>query len=805
MAGKSKSTASKSGSKGKSTLKTAMTARNNPAARARIPQSVGLPGQVANNAGGFAFPLPIEQEWMRYLIIGSKSDNGNFYQSGGQIATCIAKCIMAAVSDPTLFKQLLCDLVDVSVKGRAPKQEMTMMSLAASIVFAPNPECKALALDSVERVCRIPTHWFMLLQFIRDFSQDKSKPGKGMGKGVRRVFAKLYTSRAGLELAVLLNKYKNREGWTHRDIISLLHINPADMKDDGARLVLDWFMKEDKAARKTKDGVEVPATLARTEFLTRLNAIPTPPHAPSTATSTNTSIASTISSAISSAFASTFSSTKATTHAAAAEVVASSIASVEAASADQQQQQQQQVCVHFNIISGPMAGEDKLSLKIGLHEPLTNLLQTFTEIGAGDVELRFNTTVITSEDTIAKLIQQGFDLTKRKIYARAITKKQQEQAQEAAAAAAAAKVAVATATPSKVAPGPAPAPAPVSVPTAEMLESERRPKWEKEDPLVATARFLKALVELSKTGATKDTTTALRIMRDVRRIQREHLPTELLSCPAIWSTLLDDMGMTALVRNLGKLSSTGVASTKGDVIIRMLTDQKRITESRLHPFAVLVALKTYSTGKSDLGSSTWPVNPCIMTALSTTFRMAFGNVERTGKRIMLALDVSGSMSGAMCAGSAVVNCREGSVAMAMATLHAEGEANTQIYAFTTTFKNMNGRIRPGMTIQEAMKATDDVFGGTDCALPMTEAIKQNMKVDAFIVYTDSETYGPTIHPQVALEQYRKHSGIDAKLIVVGMASNCLSIADPKDSNTLNLAGFDTSTPNIIAMFINGEL
>jgi hypothetical protein len=444
-----------------------------------------------------------------------------------------------------------------------------------------------------------------------------------------------------------------------------------------------------------------------------------------------------------------------------------------------------------------MAGEDKLSLKIGLHEPLTNLLQTFTEIGAGDVELRFNTTVITSEDTIAKLISQGFDLTKRKIYARAITKKQQEAA---------------AANPAKASSGPGSAahPAPVAnpsatVPAEEMLENERRPKWEKEDPLVATARFLKALVELSKTGATKDTTTALRIMRDVRRIQREHLPTELLSCPAIWSTLLDDMGMTALVRNLGKLSSTGVASTKGDVIIRMLTDQKRITESRLHPFAVLVALKTYSTGKSDLGSSTWPVISSIMTALSTTFRMAFGNVERTGKRIMIALDVSGSMSGAMCAGSSVVNCREGSVAMAMATLHAEGDANTQIYAFTTTFKNMNGRIRPGMTIQDATRATDDAFGGTDCALPMTEAIKQNMKIDAFIVYTDSETYSPTIHPQVALEQYRKQSGIDAKLIVVGMTANCLSIADPKDSNTLNLAGFDTSTPNIIAMFINGEL
>jgi 60 kDa SS-A/Ro ribonucleoprotein len=172
---------------------------------------------------------------------------------------------------------------------------------------------------------------------------------------------------------------------------------------------------------------------------------------------------------------------------------------------------------------------------------------------------------------------------------------------------------------------------------------------------------------------------------------------------------------------------------------------------------------------------------------------------------MIALDVSGSMSSALCAGSTTVNCREGSVAMAMATLHAEGEDKTHVYAFTTTCRSMNGRIRPGMTIGQAMLATNDVFGATDCAMPMTKAMKLGLEIDAFVVYTDSETYAPTIHPQVALEQYRKHTGIDAKLIVVGMASNCLSIADDKDSNTLNLAGFDTSTPNLITMFINGEL
>jgi len=46
-------------------------------------------------------------------------------------------------------------------------------------------------------------------------------------------------------------------------------------------------------------------------------------------------------------------------------------------------------------------------------------------------------------------------------------------------------------------------------------------------------------------------------------------------------------------------------------------------------------------------------------------------------------------------------------------------------------------------------------------------------------------------------------GIDAKLIVVGMTSNCLTIADPKDLNTLNLAGFDTATPRLINDFIAG--
>ena len=772
MAGKSKSgNKVKSGAKGGSALKTAMSAQNSQVARIRIPQTIGLPGQVANNAGGYSFPLPLEQEWMRYLIIGSKSDNGSYYQCGGAIATTISRCIMAAVSSAATCAHLIRDIVDVSVKGRAPKQEMTMMSLAASIVFPPDNTCKAQALAAVGQVCRIPTHLFMLVQYIRDLSQDKAKPGKGFGKGVRRALTEYYTSRGGLELAVLVTKYKNREGWTHEDLISLLHINPAEMKDDGGRLVLEWIMKKDKPERKVAANpakgivaTTLPAKMERTEFLKRLAAIPTPDRETGVAQESK-GFMRTIANAIGSVMGG-----------GAAAAALSKVSSTTPPS--------RRLDVMFEVIhpDSPMSGS--LKLMIQDTEQLQNLRQTFIDIGIGtSFVFRYNGAIISSTKSLRDI---SYDPSK-KIYLCAGV--EPDVAVEA--------------------PTPTPAATAVHVAALPASEPEERPKKPDEDPLVATARFLKALIELAKTGEKKDFATAVALMEKNKKIQREHLPTELLNTPQIWNTLLSGMGMTALVRNLGKLSQVGVASTRSQDIIKMLTDPKSVKDSKVHPLQVLVGMKTYSQGKGDLGSMTWTPNSYITTALSTTFRQAFGNITPTGKRYMLGLDVSGSMSSFMCAGAKNITPREGSVAMALMTLYAEGAENVHIYGFSNTFYNFNGKVRPDMTVQDAIKATDVPFGATDCALPMTEALKMyranGTLFDVFCVYTDSETYAPTVHPQVALEVYRKETGIDAKLIVVGMTSNCLTIADPKDKNTLNLAGFDTSTPELISMFVRGEI
>ncbi len=103
-----------------------------------------------------------------------------------------------------------------------------------------------------------------------------------------------------------------------------------------------------------------------------------------------------------------------------------------------------------------------------------------------------------------------------------------------------------------------------------------------------------------------------------------------------------------------------------------------------------------------------------------------------------------------------------------------------------------------------MRYTDGLdFGGTDCALPMLYAAQQGMKIDAFLIFTDSETWAGDIHPFQALRRYREQTGIPAKLVVVGMTSTGFTIADPADGGSLDVVGFDTAAPGFISDFVRG--
>jgi len=84
---------------------------------------------------------------------------------------------------------------------------------------------------------------------------------------------------------------------------------------------------------------------------------------------------------------------------------------------------------------------------------------------------------------------------------------------------------------------------------------------------------------------------------------------------------------------------------------------------------------------------------------------------------------------------------------------------------------------------------------------MIWARQNRVNVSGFVTYTDSETWAGNIHPAQALRQYRAQFGPDAKNVVVGMTSNGFTIADPDDRGMLDVVGFDTSVPAVIADFV----
>jgi 60 kDa SS-A/Ro ribonucleoprotein len=310
---------------------------------------------------------------------------------------------------------------------------------------------------------------------------------------------------------------------------------------------------------------------------------------------------------------------------------------------------------------------------------------------------------------------------------------------------------------------------------------------------------------------------AARVIR-VYKLTREMVPTELLSRPIVWNALLDGMPLTALIRNLGVMTKIGLLEPGADAVrtvVARLGDRQAIRRARIHPLAVLAALKTYAQGAGMRGQSTWTPNARVIDALDGAFYLAFENVVPTGKRVLLALDVSGSMQAPVHA-MPYLSCREASAAMALVT--AAVEPNHRIVAFTngaypsqwsgTSIGLGSGltplAISPRQRMDDVVKQIASLpFGGTDCALPMVEALKHRWAVDTFVVYTDSETWAGEIHPAQALRTYRERMGIAAKLIVVAMTSNGFTIADPEDAGMLDVVGFDTATPGVIGDFVAG--
>lgn len=285
-------------------------------------------------------------------------------------------------------------------------------------------------------------------------------------------------------------------------------------------------------------------------------------------------------------------------------------------------------------------------------------------------------------------------------------------------------------------------------------------------------------------------------------LTREMVPTEALNSPAVWEALLEKMPPTALLRSLGKLSAVGLLkplSNAESVVLGHIGNIDSLVKARVHPIAVLSALKVYQQGHGERGSLTWTHVPSVVDALNEAFYGTFRSVTPTGKKLLVGVDVSGSMAGGTIAG--VPGLTPAVCAAAFALVTAATEKQYYIMGFADTFRDLG--ITPKMRLDDVLRKTNRLnFEATDCSLPILYTLRNKLDVDAFITITDNETWFGKIHPKQALTEYRK-TKVDARNVVVGMTATNVSIADPKDSLSLDVVGFDSAAPAVIADFIRG--
>ncbi|XP_062577419.1 RNA-binding protein RO60-like [Saccostrea cucullata] len=293
------------------------------------------------------------------------------------------------------------------------------------------------------------------------------------------------------------------------------------------------------------------------------------------------------------------------------------------------------------------------------------------------------------------------------------------------------------------------------------------------------------------------------------KLAREQIPTLFLKHKEVWNALLRHMPMTAMFRNLGKMSVLECLtedSFEKQLVLSKIQNEELIVSSSIHPMTFMVALNQYKEGKSANGKRKWPVLESVMNALRGGLHISLKCIPPTDKRILLAFGASQSMT-KKCIGVPSLSALEASAFMIMIMAKRERACETLVFT--------SNECQP-LTVEADDNENDIVnrlmsFGSsetTDGSMPIKYARSNRKYFDAFVIITDSDTTSGNVHPSEAFKTYcetvKSKGERRPRLVVCDMISPSVTIGDPTDLNTLNISGFDHNVPRIINDFIRGD-
>ncbi|MBK9493943.1 MAG: VWA domain-containing protein [Xanthomonadales bacterium] len=264
-----------------------------------------------------------------------------------------------------------------------------------------------------------------------------------------------------------------------------------------------------------------------------------------------------------------------------------------------------------------------------------------------------------------------------------------------------------------------------------------------------------------------------------------------------WRVLAHNASWQTLRQNLNTFARNGVfadgATTKS--LAATLRDPAKIAKARVFPYQLLMAHTASAGGE---------VPTAIREALQDAMEVATRQVPKLDGRVVVAVDVSGSMSspvtGHRRGASTAVRCVDVAALVAACVQRSNPEA--RVLPFDTDVRALQLNPRDSVMTQ-ARQLASLCGGGTSISSPLVRLNREGANVDLLVIVSDNESWRDT-RASGATGTMRQWAQIkarcpQAKLVCIDLQPVATSQAIERD-DVIHVGGFSDAVFDLLAVF-----
>ncbi len=272
-----------------------------------------------------------------------------------------------------------------------------------------------------------------------------------------------------------------------------------------------------------------------------------------------------------------------------------------------------------------------------------------------------------------------------------------------------------------------------------------------------------------------------------------------------WRALARRASWQTLRQNLNTFARHDVFKDQAVVydVVAKLTDAESIRRARAFPYQLLTAYNaTASQSEQDVPTADVPLN--IREALQDAMEIATRNVPTIEGKVVVAVDVSGSMS------SPITGCRQGAtskvrcvdVAALIAACVLRANPQARVMPFDTAIRDVHLNPRDSVMTQ-ARELAKVGGGGTKISEPLQQLNREQATVDVMVIVSDNESWADTRSGGATATMLQwaqlKARCPQAKLVCIDLQPTATSQTVERE-DVLHVGGFSDAVFDLLANF-----